>query len=1703
MSKSYRIRTQVGVDKSINVQLDQDFEFLEILSLKIVQSQVYTRPCSDYGVVIGRVSVNDGYGIPNCKVSVFIPISESDSLNPIISDLYPYQSLNDTNEDGYRYNLLPYEKSYSAHVPTGTFFTREDVLTNPTLFEIYDKYFKYTAVTNDSGDFMIFGVPVGTQTVHLDVDLSDIGEFSLSPQDLIRMGLATESNVAGVNFRSSSNLGTLPQIISINRTIEVEPFWGEPQICNLGITRVDFDLTEDANVNIQPTAIFMGSIFSDTDRMALKANCKPRLRSGELCNLTTGPGEILAIRQTIQQDINGRPILELFALDQGGQVIDENGTWLLDIPMNLDYVITNEFGQQVLSDDPKKGIPTKAKYRFKIKWNQSPTLNEDVKRAYFLVPNIREYGWDSSGSNVLFTNLRDKSYVFSLDWDDYVDPQVAINCEDTFYFMSYNKVYSVSQLMDQHRRGTLPNRFTSVKNILDDTCESENNRLPTNESVFRGDIIFLLFTFALLIFRPILYAMIFIIHVVFLLVWLLRFLLPALGIFLLYLFGLEIASAVAAGPSFGLIAPFLGKALLWISLFGLTVGLTILLWKAKLKAINLPILLYDQCEFCDCEYADEVTDDGLSYTDSNGNVTSQPPVLFNISGLQISQFQTNNYNITEIENFQVSSWSKMMAGEPYSTPPLSEPTCFTKVPIRQTYTDTNGDTFYTLSTSLTLAERINLFNTKAKYFDNDLVSNPGGGVNRIKVYFNSGSTNSHTDNVIFMMLQPQSASQIETGQLITFQDPATTKDINAFGTTGNTYGNNAITGSSTSISPFPKTINYANPNPNSPQRILSKTYIVIPNSADTTYHKFPIDIEYFQVITAMTYSQFSVQCGTQLNNSLNSRFLNNDMLFNTYDEDYNAVNQGTDNPLQSFDGYQNHICVFLVRGVDPYSSRQGVTYGLGRLFGFNSEDDVTVTGLYKLNQPIIGGGLTPDQNFLNIRHNIGTNDSVDTNYSNSSLYFQSFNYQPSQQEFSGFSSDLPRYYSRLDRDTDDINMPCAGITIPNINVCNDILNLSNGTYGTSRGKRVFSNLVQQGQQEIILNNSFTFGYNTLQTGFGFSLFPPLLNTSVNSRGYFGSILNLQNGGEIVEGGGVMIGVTRIPTFFNQGLSSLGSLISVIYESGYTLNYNQNLSDPNNRKLVMRSDRLPSSTSNNPNCGFDYLLQQNQSLGIFIVPDTGYVESQQMAGFPSSSTGPSDNTVFSSTSLSNNVVNSLNNCKDSVPLGCYYTVRTPQESEFRIYDRPNECYEDPLTGKNTWENGCYKLVTTVLISIPKDLEILTEWLARTNINFAACRNVFSHVFTNSWLNGSLYAFAFKNNKTFNELNQPTSSHCARVVYFDQGTNTFYYRSSPYFSGSSNNQYFVGRQNTSPGSNVQSRNLLYPTTLIDLGPRSNFLQEIIMTDDYDGYVMKDLTPTTFGDVTDLLNIFIISRLASSKFIELIFGFGGASIFNYFNKRGRFLVDGDYPQMISINSELGVSEFESENYPSIPNAQDPIYFNGGDSVDGVFGIFFSSDSQVRDFITPKRTIINFTGNPQNFCTFNYFNVFSQRVPFYQWEVKANDDYDSIFGSQNNTWYTNPINSSAYFSNFYQSLDRIDPNSRYFRTSTQGNQSYFKGYIYSVDSFGEYEPDHTSQDSNNPLPRVITVGSPFHFYFGLKKGNSAWDRFARKWIGFELVTS
>jgi len=68
-NESIRLRTVPGESKNIVVKLDQDFDFLEVLSLKITQEDLYQTFCANYGVVVGRAIANQGFGVPNAKVS--------------------------------------------------------------------------------------------------------------------------------------------------------------------------------------------------------------------------------------------------------------------------------------------------------------------------------------------------------------------------------------------------------------------------------------------------------------------------------------------------------------------------------------------------------------------------------------------------------------------------------------------------------------------------------------------------------------------------------------------------------------------------------------------------------------------------------------------------------------------------------------------------------------------------------------------------------------------------------------------------------------------------------------------------------------------------------------------------------------------------------------------------------------------------------------------------------------------------------------------------------------------------------------------------------------------------------------------------------------------------------------------------------------------------------------------------------------------------------------------------------------------------------------------------------------------------------------------------------------------------------------------------------------------------------------------------
>ena len=435
MDKSYRIKTNIGagVEKMINVNLKQDVDLYEILSLKLSQEKLYEAHSANYGVIVGRVLANDAFGVPNARVSVFIPLSDDDAERTGISSIYPFNAVTDYDSNNIRYNLLSSKKEFPCHANVGTFPSKRLVLDDDTMLEIYDKYYRYTTVTNKAGDYMIFGVPVGQQVLHVDVDLSDIGLLSQTPRDMVYKGYPIDMFESPVKFKKSTNLADLVQIHSENVAVEVYPFWGDETVREVAITRKDINL----QYKFEPTCVFLGSILTDNGMNAIGHNCVPDEKMGEASQLTTTEGTIEMIRKTIDGKVEEFPI-------KGNNLIDGNGIFCYQIPMNLDYVGMDEYGNIVPTNNPLKGIPTRSRVRFRFTLKESGEGDMTTHTARYLIPNNPPLYEDLLKPKVETQYINtDIMYEFG-----------TLTPENCFRDLYWNKVYSV--------KGYLPRLQTSA-----------------------------------------------------------------------------------------------------------------------------------------------------------------------------------------------------------------------------------------------------------------------------------------------------------------------------------------------------------------------------------------------------------------------------------------------------------------------------------------------------------------------------------------------------------------------------------------------------------------------------------------------------------------------------------------------------------------------------------------------------------------------------------------------------------------------------------------------------------------------------------------------------------------------------------------------------------------------------------------------------------------------------------------------------------------------------------------------------------------------------------------------------------------------------------------------------------------------------------------------------------------------------------------
>lgn len=1820
MPKSYRLKTEVGVDKEVRINIEQDFDFLEILSLKLRQEDLYDRFCADYGIVVGRVVANGGFGIPNATISVFVPLDSEDENNPIISTLYPYKNLNIKNEDGYRYNLLPYVKEYGGHTPTGTFPDRKDVLTRKEVLQVYEKYYKYTVKTNESGDFMIVGVPLGQHKLVMDLDLSNMGQFSLRPADLIRMGRGNPMQFNGQNFKASEDLDSLPQIVNSVREVEVTPFWGDKDLCDIGIARSDFDL-RDLGIEISPQSVFMGSLFSSTEDDFLRGNCKPKNDLGKLCDVVAGPGQILSIRQTIDVDSEGQPILEQYFLEDGGNIIDDNGTWMVDLPMNLDYLTTNEFGEQVISLDPTVGIPTKGKYRFRIKYQNENGLKNDIIRADYLIPNIREHGWTGTTIEDIPENQaerrayletliptdeeRNKSYAFSLDWNDYHDKIAAINCEDSFYQFSYNKVYTVASHIDRFKWGRNRIKHLGIKEINDKTCQSEHNPLPVNDAQRNGNFLIFVFNFLISVLTLPLISLLVIAHII-TLIW-------------------PLVRAIIIVVS----------AIINFVLYAFCVFLTLLPFTKKSKDdcvkkevtpppkdspfsnVTLPMISYPDCEACACDSGVPETDDSdtasqlESYADEENfgplidasysqlydpNLDIFGPGYVADDGCQdgaassgarkvigqvlrsgLDQYHKNGYytNIIKDEgsgiedcDWEVSNFfNRRDQVQWYKSPvyPCIKPAgWFTGNRVRWKY-----------SCEPTWGQALNLMNRRAMFFgDTNICTNASpnsefrtsegnyvipypptndnddlkartttkikGTMKNNQLGFNAPE-GSWLDNAFIMVLD--SGETMEDGQLFFFNNPQNINDPNYITfPDGNQFDGTGITGTceGSTTSYIARQVKYSNGDGGEEQ---STIYMYNPNT--TMEAKFKTGVEYFQCITTYnaediynaTQNSATVQVrkieGGEINGTFNVktalllRYLSG---YNSYfEQSPDSTVQGRPNPVwlkNDYNGgfnseeYKNIRIAICVRGVDPFMPRQRITYDISKLFGKSVatrdgfDGTYTKTGDYFMNIPIQAntgmngsnwrnGSKTPiahyriwqsDTNkrkrlwWMNADNNgvrYNEDDTPGTTSFNTKLWHKPYLFEPDENLWQEFNTECPNKYVSIDKQFGEIpssddsdgfekfmgrgNLPPNASSIPQnpnftlvgINCPNgDSLNWWTENAGDSDGwpQKGINWTVQKDIEGCGFQYSYGVGSDRLLGGNG------------NKDIFTLSSLYLPKDYKDTDAGGVP---------------------------------HTKMVNPN--KIIFRSDRLPSSDKwDEPDYSFSvakkkpqyrrYALHLNLKQQLYLVEDDGTVTDIAGSIVPTDASGTYED-MIEDTNCETSLLLSSFNCDGMVPLGCY----SGDGENFGI-EQPCDIPLDNewnITSDQRLNNGCYTFVIKKPVkTLRADIEMFFEYRTRMRFMFAVCQGVIGESFQNNWLNGTLYMPTFQKQTLYGSENEvkryrycgdPQQPFAALrrqgPIYFNTDTNSFYYRSTPF---DDNTNQFVGQVPSRDyyyGQNL--KNIWFPTTIMELGPRDEFTKEIAFSPEFEGYIMDTIKTTSYQNPTDVVNLFLLSRLANTSFLEQFSNTGDASIGQLFSRElgtplSRFFdarVDGDFAQMVSINSEYGVVPFLDGNYCD----------NAITVQDDRFGIWFSSNTIDRRVLT--NGVTTFGTNPEG--PNNYFGYpKTQIVPYYMWTIKDKVDDEGnvtsggLFGTEYNNWQTEYI-----FSSKYQGDDFFDSGQTYMKP----NYGYGMGYIFNRSAV---DPEYDSSPINNVNSDNFKVGSPFQFYFGLKRGKSAINRYIKKYI-------
>jgi hypothetical protein len=434
----YRIKTKILPEQNqyLKVNLEQDFDALDILTLSIYGTDAYPNPCGDWGIIMGRIVDSNSFPMENVKVGYVIPLDDTDKNDITITSIYD-------DIMGNKYPLLPKYRVNKNHYPVGGFPSEDEVMANSALEYVYKKYFKFVTSTNQNGDYTILGIPLGKGSLLMNFDSTDAGSLSTTPVQQLATGHKDKKNfkkdqrlngspisanggesVTGNTTGQSVSLGNITQLgeggrvvtvltgvtatglgggtnkqnragdtisviqkqlpndgngvdntagilISRSTDVQIKSFFGDFDICEIGINRYDYKL----DYRYQPCNYIIGSFYSD---YAVFNSATPTYKINNMGDATD------------KQNMGGKVAFLLDGFDETDPDVSADvapdGTFYAAIPCKWDrYNIDEEGNWYKTNDDFTKnptGIFTRTPYCLMIYINNNVNVNMGDGKTY-------------------------------------------------------------------------------------------------------------------------------------------------------------------------------------------------------------------------------------------------------------------------------------------------------------------------------------------------------------------------------------------------------------------------------------------------------------------------------------------------------------------------------------------------------------------------------------------------------------------------------------------------------------------------------------------------------------------------------------------------------------------------------------------------------------------------------------------------------------------------------------------------------------------------------------------------------------------------------------------------------------------------------------------------------------------------------------------------------------------------------------------------------------------------------------------------------------------------------------------------------------------------------------------------------------------------------------------------------------------------